>query len=97
MAPRTLTSLRPRPGASAAPRSLRALDWTYRPHKDGIFGEVKGKSRWVKVKDLDDDDDKEWLSTGWDDPEGEHVQSYVESVGGGWTANQVSLVCCGYW
>ena len=71
---------------------MRALDWTYRPHKDGIFGEVKGKSRWVKVKDLEDDDDKEWLSTGWDDPEGEHVQSYVESVGNGWTANQVSFL-----
>ncbi|CAF9933273.1 MAG: hypothetical protein HETSPECPRED_008583 [Heterodermia speciosa] len=70
---------------------LRTLDWTFRDHKDGIFGEVKGKSRWVKVEDLEDDDDKKWLSHGWDDGgEGEHVQSYVESVGGGWTANQVS-------
>ena len=43
------------------------------------------------MKDLDNDDDKEWLSKGWDDPEGEHVQSYVESEGGGWTANQVGL------
>ena len=50
---------------------------------------MKGKSRWVKVADLPDDDDKEWLSKGWDD-DGEHVQSYVESVGNGWTANQVS-------
>lgn len=48
----------------------------------------------MKVKDLDDDDDKQWLSKGWDDPEGEHVQSYVESVGNGWTANQVSLLLC---
>ena len=46
----------------------------------------------MKLADLEDDDDKEWLSKGWDDAEGEHVQSYVESVGGGWTANQV---CCG--
>lgn len=48
----------------------------------------------MKLANLDDDDDKAWLSKGWDDVEGEHVQSYVESVGVKvmWTANQV---CCG--
>ena len=64
----------------------RTLDWTYRDHKDGIFGQVKGKSRWIALKDVDDD---EFLKTGWDDMEGEHVQAYVESVGNGWTADQV--------
>ena len=33
--------------------------------------------------------DNEWLKKGWLEPEGEFVQSYVESVGGGWTADQV--------
>lgn len=64
----------------------RTLDWEYREHTDKIFGKVKGKSRWVKLGDVDDD---EFLKTGWDDLEGEHVQSYVESDGGGWTADQV--------
>lgn len=39
----------------------------------------------MKLADVDDD---EFLKTGWDD-QGEHVQSYVESVGNEWTANQV--------
>ncbi|KAI4282840.1 MAG: hypothetical protein L6R38_002641 [Xanthoria sp. 2 TBL-2021] len=64
----------------------RTLDWEYRDHTDKIFGAVKGKSRWVKLSDVDDDD---FLKKGWDDLEGEHVQSYVESEGGGWTADQV--------
>ena len=34
-------------------------------------------------------DDNEFLKKGWLDEGVEHVQSYVESVGNGWTANQV--------
>ncbi len=67
----------------------RTLDWTYRDHKDGIFGSVKGKSRWVALKDVDDDD---FLKTGWESADGDFVQAYVESNDNGWTANQVS--CC---
>lgn len=65
----------------------RTLDWTYRDHKDGIFGSVKGKSRWVALKDVDDND---FLKTGWEDLDEDFVQSYVESKDSGWTANQVS-------
>lgn len=65
----------------------RTLDWTYRDHKDGIFGSVKGKSRWVALKDVDDDD---FIKTGWENADGDFVQSYVESKDNGWTANQVS-------
>ncbi len=65
----------------------RTLDWTYGDHTDGIFGSVKGKSRWVKLSDVDED---EFIKTGFDDLEGEHVQAYVESKDNGWTANQVS-------
>ncbi|KAL9605735.1 MAG: hypothetical protein Q9179_001082 [Wetmoreana sp. 5 TL-2023] len=65
----------------------RTLDWEYREHTDKVFGDVRGKSRWVKLSNVDDDD---FLKKGYDDMEGEHVQSYVESKGGGWTADQVS-------
>ncbi len=40
----------------------------------------------MKLADVDDD---EFLKTGWDDMEGKHIQSYVESNGNGWTADQV--------
>jgi len=65
----------------------RTLDWQFRDHEDGIFGKVKGRSRWLNLADLDDDD--EFLRQGWLDEGGEFVQSYVESVDNGWTANQV--------
>lgn len=51
---------------------------------------MKGKSRWVKLADVDND---EFLKTGWDDMEGKHIQSYVESNGNGWTADQVGWFC----
>lgn len=69
---------------------LRTLDWTFHDHKDSVFGACEGKSRWVKLEDVDDD---EFLKTGWDDMEGEHIQSYVKSKTDGWTANQV---CTGF-
>lgn len=50
---------------------------------------MKGKSRWIKLEDVDDD---EFLKTGWDDMEGEHIQGYVESNTNGWTADQVSFL-----
>ncbi|KAL6715773.1 hypothetical protein ACLMJK_006734 [Lecanora helva] len=68
----------------------RTLDWTYRDHKDGIFGAVRGRSRWVKLSELGDE--KEWLREGWEgagEEGAEFVQSWVESVGGGWTADQI--------
>ncbi|MCJ1272617.1 hypothetical protein MMC21_000403 [Puttea exsequens] len=64
----------------------RILDWTYRDHEDRIFGKIKGKSRWVKLADVDDD---KFLKEGYDDMDGEHIQGYVESYNNGWTADQV--------
>ena len=66
----------------------RTLDWTWREHSDGIFGNLNGRSRWCKLSEVDDD---EWLKTGWIPPpkEDEFVQSYVESKDNGWTADQV--------
>ncbi len=44
----------------------------------------------MKLADVDND---EFLKTGWDDMEGKHIQSYVESNGNGWTADQVGWFC----
>lgn len=51
---------------------------------------MQGKSRFVRLGDLDEGQDKKFLSEGWEDKEGEFVQGWVESVGGGWVADQVS-------
>lgn len=40
----------------------------------------------MKLGDLEGD---EFLKKGWDDLEGEHVQSWVESEENKWTAEQV--------
>ncbi|KAA6416016.1 MAG: hypothetical protein FRX48_00735 [Lasallia pustulata] len=74
-------------GGISGTTEKRTLDWAYRDHKDGIFGAVKGKSRWVKLADVEDDN--EFLKKGWLEEGDEHVQSYVESVGNGWTADQI--------
>jgi len=74
----------------------RTLDWEERPHTDKIFGEVKGKSRWVDLEAFKSEGGKgeEFLKTGWlEEGVGEEkwraVQSWVESPGGKWTAEQV--------
>ena len=80
----------------------RVLNWTEVPHNDKIFGQVRGKSRLFKASDFKmagpgGPDDSTFLqakklkdmktdSSFLDD---EHVQSYVESVKGGWTAEQI--------
>ncbi|MCJ1306413.1 hypothetical protein MMC25_000055 [Agyrium rufum] len=77
---------------------LRILDWTARDHKDGIFGEVHARSRWVTPEQLrelhggseSEKEDAEYLGEGWLDEDGaERVLSWAESVGGGWTVEQV--------
>ena len=79
-------------GGISSTTELRTLDWTFREHKDGIFGEVRGKSRFVKLDNLErGKEGDDWLKKGWEDENGEFIQSYVESVDNGWTADQVSL------
>ena len=78
-------------GIGATPEA-RVLDWTLRPHHDGIFGDLKGKSRFVGVGKLKEEggwDDVEWLSEGWEGGGERLVQSWVANEGSGWTANQV--------
>ena len=73
-------------GGVSSTTENRTLDWEWRDHTDKIFGTLKGRSRWVKLGDVDDD---AFLKEGYDDMEGEHVQSYVENEEKGWTADQV--------
>lgn len=80
----------------------RTLNWTEVLHDDKIFGQVRGKSRMYKDPGFElvgpgGADDSTFLqgkklkdmktdSSFLDD---EHVQSYVDSVNGGWTAEQI--------
>ena len=50
-----------------------------------MMGPVKAKARWIEPSAADDD----FLSSGWVDEGPQQIQAYVESVGDGWTANQV--------
>jgi hypothetical protein len=78
----------------AGTKESRILFWRERDHKDTIFGEVTGKSRWVKLSGIEEGFGKEeieFLGEGWlEGPEDEHVQSYVVNEKAGWTANQAS-------
>jgi hypothetical protein len=76
----------------------RNLDWQYRPHSDHIFGDVSGRSRWIKVEDIGKDiesegvaDDAKYLAEGWDDEikNAEALESYVINEDNGWTAWQI--------
>ncbi|KIY45754.1 hypothetical protein FISHEDRAFT_66807 [Fistulina hepatica ATCC 64428] len=69
----------------------RTLDWNERTHEDYIFGAVIGKSRRVKVEEID----VEFLKEGWtpDAVETGLIESYVESdtpkSGTTWIARQI--------
>lgn len=65
----------------------RCVDDTYRDHSDWLFGNVRGKSYWVSVDDIED----EYLKGGWlAEGEGKNlVLSHVESQDYGWVADQV--------
>ncbi|KAF2281189.1 uncharacterized protein EI97DRAFT_389624 [Westerdykella ornata] len=83
----------------------RELDWTYRPHSDWLFGDVKGRSRWSSLSKVveeaattgkgeaaDLEADAKFLVEGWlpESAEGENVvESFVENEAAGWTAWQV--------
>ncbi|KAI9755941.1 MAG: hypothetical protein M4579_004072 [Chaenotheca gracillima] len=76
-------------GGISGTTELRCLDWEFREHSDSIFGAVKGRSRWTKLEDVEDD----FLKNGWLEGEARGdrglVQSYVESKDNGWIANQI--------
>jgi hypothetical protein len=66
------------------------------PHDDHIFGQLKGKSRWIatgspEYEALDQFMREAWLEEGEQGgPNGEsHVQSWVVNEENGWTAEQI--------
>lgn len=56
----------------------RTLDWGWRDHEDGIFGKLKGRSRWIKLSDLSAGEgtmetDIDFLTKGWEGGLSEYV------------------------
>lgn len=76
---------------------LRTLDWQDREHSDHMFGELKGKSRWIETGSaewaaLDGFMKENWLEGEAENagPKGErHVHSFVVNEERGWTAEQI--------
>ncbi|KAE9367748.1 hypothetical protein N431DRAFT_416569 [Stipitochalara longipes BDJ] len=74
---------------------LRELDWTERSHEDHIFGNLKGKSRWLTIDHPEITDG--FLKEGWIEgeeenagPNGErHIESAVVNEEKGWSAVQI--------
>lgn len=72
---------------------LRTLDNTERSHNDHLFGDLKGRSRWVTLDQSGIDDS--FLKDGWLEgaEEGEdgkrHIESWVINEGKGWEAQQI--------
>jgi len=77
---------------------LRTLDWVAREHSDHMFGDLKGRSRWLT--DLKSDVSGNggpldpFCTEGWLDekvgPNGEgFIQSFVVNEKNGWSAEQV--------
>jgi len=70
----------------------RELDWVDRDHEDHLFGKVTGKSRWVKLEDIEDP----YMKEGWllDDaeksgPGGEWLVQSAVVAEKGWTGDQI--------
>lgn len=70
----------------------RIVDYQWREKDDRIFGKVNGRSRCVKLDEIE----TEYLKQGWDEQflahsENEVIQVFVDSVGKKpeWTAEQV--------
>jgi len=71
----------------------RCLDFVFREHSDWLFGNVKGRSRWIHAAEVDD----AFLAKGWEEgdaeavgPDGEtHLLSHAVSLDRDWTVKQI--------
>ena len=81
------------PGGIKGTKEIRTLDWVSRESEDHIFGPVVGRSRRLKVEDVED----EWLKKDWLPDTIEHgvINSVAESdtpkSGTTWIAEQVRI------
>jgi hypothetical protein len=62
-------------------------DWEWRERDDMMYKKIKYRSRWVKVKDVDD----EWLKEGLD-PEAEVIECFNGPPDEAWTAHQLWII-----
>lgn len=86
-------------------KECRCLDWRFREVSDWMFGRVRGRSKFIRVRGSKENgegeeedlagargEDAEFLRSNWlvEDDEGpQQLISYVESLDAGWTATQV--------
>lgn len=72
----------------------RTLDWEEREHRDGVFGDVVGKSRRVEKGEIDGIEEV-FLKTGWTEDSKEdglifaYARSDTPKSGRTWTSDQV--------
>ena len=72
---------------------LRCVDDVFRTHSDWLFGKVRGKSKWMRLEDVED----EFLLGNWSTDDAEKVgpdgaslmMSYGESLDDTWIATQI--------
>jgi hypothetical protein len=75
----------------------RILDWTPRGHHDYVFGAIIGKSRRLKVAEIDD----HFLKDGWLSDTQEHgvicsrIESDEDKSGYSWSSYEVCSACSG--
>lgn len=68
-------------------RETRAMDWVSREHKDYIWGNVRGRCRYVLTSELTEDS----LSSGWSEEtrNGYCVENEMADVNGAWSGYMV--------
>ena len=71
------------------PSGLRITDWEFRDYNDPVMGSVKSKARWTDPSSVED---SEFLGGDWANDGKEQVEAFVEGVGSGWTAHQVTNI-----
>jgi hypothetical protein len=82
-------------GGITGSSEIRILDWTSREHDDSIYGPLVGKSRRVKLDEIEN----EYLKKGWLQDTEQHgaINAYAQSdtpkSGTSWTADQVQFRC----
>ncbi|KAL6906847.1 hypothetical protein GGI43DRAFT_395947 [Trichoderma evansii] len=64
----------------------RCFDNFEREHSDWLFGTVKGRSRWAKLEEVED----EFLKKGWEiEGDGQFIVNSAKNEEKGWVADQV--------